>query len=558
MQIFTIIYTVLGGLGIFFLGMKFMSDALQAAAGDVMKNIINSLTTNRILAVLVGCGVTCIVQSSSITTVMVVGMVNAGLMSLTQAIGVIFGANIGTTITGWIISIKIGKYGLVFVGLGFIPMLFAAKDKIKHVGRVVVGFGLVFIGLELMSDAFKPLRDMPEFLNSISYFSGQHYGAYLASILVGCVLTMIVQSSSAMLGITIALATTGVISFHTAAALVLGENIGTTITAILASIGANANAKRAARAHSLFNCFGVLIMFCIFPFYVEFIDWLIPNDPNLFNDAGERPNIAVHIATAHSMFNVLATLFFLPFLNVLAAVVTKITPDKKTKEQHHLVVLGSPAGMMPAAALILASKENKKLMEIVLRMFKLTKEYVYQGGKDPKVLAKIKDYEKITDNIQKEITVFAVALMEHELTHHQSAQAMAEVRVADELESVADYLDRLASSYTKFTETSELKGQAKEDFDTFMKEVYEFVTEMDPYLDDPELVDIQYIERKSETLRATAESIRVNHLQRVSSGEYSPLSALTYSDMVVALRKIRSHTLNIAEALDKIKAHHHP
>ena len=557
MQVFTIIYTVLGGLGIFFLGMKFMSDAMQAAAGDVIKKIINSLTSNRLLAVMVGTGVTCLVQSSTITTVMVVGMVNAGLMSLQQSIGVIFGANIGTTITGWIISIKIGKYGLLFVALGIFPMLFANKERLKHIGRVLVGFGLIFIGLELMSDAFRPLRKMPEFLDAIAYFSGQNYMSYIASILVGCLLTMIVQSSSAMLGITMALASTGVISFHTAAALVLGENIGTTITALLASVGAGTNAKRAARAHSLFNGLGVLAIFAIFPYYVEFIDWVVPGDPNWLDENGERPNIAVHIATGHTIFNVSATLIFLPFLNTLANIVTKLTPDKKVKERHHLVVLDSPAGMMPAAALIQVTKENNKFMEILVRMFKLTKEYIDEGGKNPKKLAKIKDYEQITDNMQKEITVFTAALLESETTHYQSAQALAVVRVADELESIADYLERLACSFTKFAETSELKGQAKEDFDNFMRQVYDFFMEMEPLLEDPDGVDIQYIERKSESLRATAEEIREHHLQRVSTGEYSPLTALAYSDMVVALRKVRSHTLNIAEALEKSKAIHY-
>ena len=265
MDTFKIIYTLLGGLGIFFFGMKQMSDALQQAAGDVITRVINSLTSNRILAVTVGVIVTMIVQSSSVTTVMVVGFVNAGLMQLTQAIGVILGSNIGTTITGWIISIKVGKYGLLFIGLGIFPSLFSKNNKIQNIGRVVFGVGMIFFGLQLMSGAFKPLRTNEEFLNMISYFSGNHYGSYLASILVGCLLTVIVQSSSAMLGITIALSVSGVISFSTAVALVLGENVGTTITALLASVGTSTNAKRAARAHALFNLFGVRNFVPTFP-----------------------------------------------------------------------------------------------------------------------------------------------------------------------------------------------------------------------------------------------------------------------------------------------------
>ena len=265
MEVFKIIYTVLGGLGVFFYGMKSMSEALQSVAGDVIKNIIHTLTKNRVSALLVGIVVTMLVQSSSVTTVMVVGFVNAGLMSLVQAIGIVFGANIGTTITGWIISIKIGKYGLLFIGLGIFPMLFGKSNKLRQIGRIMFGIGMIFFGLELMSGAFKPLRTMPEFIDAVAYFSQPNYFSYFACVVVGCILTVIVQSSSAMLGITMALATSGAIEFQTAAALVLGENIGTTITALLASVGGNIEAKRTARAHAIFNVLGVAIIFVIFP-----------------------------------------------------------------------------------------------------------------------------------------------------------------------------------------------------------------------------------------------------------------------------------------------------
>src|SRR5690554_2452590 len=340
MEAFTTIYTLLGGLGIFFFGMKFMSDGLQAVAGDVIRKIINSLTSNRIMAVGVGLLVTCIVQSSSVTTVMVVGFVNAGLMQLTQAIGVIFGSNIGTTITGWIISIKVGKYGLLFIGLGIFPALFAKGEKLQALGKILFGIGMIFTGLEFMSGAFVPLRDDQDFLSLISYFSGQNYASYFASVITGCLLTVIIQSSSAMLGITIALASAGVISFPTAAALVMGENVGTTITAILASVGGNTNAKRAARAHGIFNVLGVLLMMSIFPFYVEFIDSIIPGSADAVAADGSKPFIAQHIAASHTIFNLGATLAFLPFLGLLAKLVIRITPDRADHESPKLVLLG--------------------------------------------------------------------------------------------------------------------------------------------------------------------------------------------------------------------------
>jgi phosphate:Na+ symporter len=551
MEAFKIIYTVLGGLGIFFYGMKLMSDALQASASDVIKNVINSLTTNRLFAILVGCIVTMIVQSSSVTTVMVIGFVNAGLMQLVQAIGVIFGANIGTTITGWIISIKIGKYGLLLIGLGIFPALFSKSNKWKHIGAILLGIGMVFFGLEIMSNAFRPLRTMPEFLNAIKYFSGHHYGAYIASAAMGALLTAIVQSSSAMLGITIAMASTGVIGFTTAIALILGTNIGTTITAVLAAIGGNVNAKRAAKAHAIFNILGVVGALVIFPYFIELVDFLIPGDPNLVGANGDLPNIAVHIATGHTIFNVTATILFIPFLRHLATLVEKITPDTTIKEQHHLVVLGNSFDLLPATALVQARTEVNKMYNILTRMFAVTKEYVATDENEARLLAKIKDYERITDNIQKEVTVFMCKVMEKPLSIGQSAEAQSLVRLADELESVGDYLDKLAINKTRFNNESKLAGDARTELFEMLAMVEEFFTSVGQSFEENEPIDFTVVARKSEEIRIYAESVKNKHLERVSKGEYGPLTAMTYSDMITSLKKIRSHMYNVSQSLTR-------
>jgi phosphate:Na+ symporter len=556
MATFTIIYTLLGGLGIFFFGMKFMSDGLQAVAGDVIRKIINSLTSNRVMAVGVGLLVTCIIQSSSVTTVMTVGFVNAGLMTLSQAIGVIFGANIGTTITGWIISIKVDKYGLLLVGLGFIPALFSKSEKLQHLGRSLLGVGLVFIGLQTMSSAFVPLRENQAFLDSIAYFSGDHYGSYIASILMGCLLTMIVQSSSAMLGITMALATAGVIPYQTSIALVLGENIGTTITALLASIGGNVNAKRAARAHALFNVFGVLVMLIFIEKYFGLIDSLIPLDPRFVAPDGTRPYVSQHIALAHTLFNVTATLLFLPFLNHLAAIVTKITPDKSEKEVPHLLVLGDPSIMLPAASMAQAESELRKMKDIVARMYHLNREFWSEPEYDPKKLAKIIDYERITDNIHKEMTVFLCYVMEKPMSHHQSEQLQAMVKMTDELESIADYIERLATYRERFKAGESLTGESRSEFFQFLDEVWTFFEMIGKALDNSESLDMVKIESKSNELQLTADSMREKHIDRISKGAYAPITALTYSDMVVALRKIRAHSFLMAGALDTFLDQH--
>lgn len=556
MEAFTIIYTLLGGLGIFFFGMKFMSDGLQAVAGDVIRKIINSLTSNSVMAMGVGLLVTAIIQSSSVTTVMVVGFVNAGLMSLTQAIGVILGANVGTTITGWIISAKIGHLALLFVGLGFIPGLFSKSEKWQHLGKSILGVGLVFMGLQIMSQAFAPLRQSQSFVDSISYFTGDHFGAYLASIIMGCLLTMIVQSSAAMLGITMALATSGLIPFHTAIALVLGENIGTTITAILASIGANVNAKRAASAHAFFNIFGVSITLVLLPYFFAFVDFLIPLDPRFQNPDGTFPHVAQHIAMAHTMFNLCAALVFLPFVNLLAAFVTKITPDKNEKEVPHLLVLGDPANMLPAASMAQAESELKKMKDIIERMYKLNREFWAANNYNPKLLAKITDYERITDNIHKEITVFLCYVMEKPMSHHQSEQLQALIKITDELESVADYIERLANYRERFKNNEALAGESREEFFQFLDEIWAFFELTSVALDGTEELDMSKVEAKSHELQLWADSMREKHLDRISKGVYPPVTALTYSDMVVALRKIRAHSFLMAGAIENFHARH--
>lgn len=547
MSAFTMAYTVLGGLGLFFYGMKSMSESLQSLAGDTIRQIISVLTSNRFLAVIVGCAVTMLVQSSSVSTVMVIGLVNAGLMSLVQAIGVIFGANIGTTITGWIISIKVGKYGLLLIGMGIFPALFGRTNRHKEIGRIFLGMGMIFFGLEIMSNAFKPLKDMPEFLEILGYFSGGGIGSLLASVVVGCLLTIVIQSSSAMLGITMALAQSGVIELNTAMALVLGENVGTTITAQLATVGGSVNAKRVAHAHSLFNILGVLALISIFPYYANFIEWLIPGEANFVDMSGARPNISVHIASSHTIFNVVATLLFIPFINQLAAIVSKLVPDEKVKEQTKLQVLGDPSDMIAATALVVADKELQKFKDIVDRMFNRVDEYLNNGSTDPRTLAKIKDYERITDNIQKEITFFILKLMENRLNERESLRAQALVRSADELESIADYLDKLATSKTRFCEKGAFDGDIREEFIAFYNSVRGFYDKIAQGLITGNFLDELLVKEEMLQLKHTSDELREKFLNKLTSDGLSPYLALAYSDMVTAAKKVRSHSMTLLQ-----------
>lgn len=548
---FKMAYTVLGGLGLFFLGMKFLSESLQAIAGDMIRKIINWLTTNRVLALLVGTLVTMIVQSSSVTTVMVVGMVNAGLMQLTQAIGVIFGANIGTTITGWIIAVKIGKYGLAFIGAGILPMLFAKNEKVKGSAKVLLSLGLVFLGLQTMSGAFKPLRSDPEFIEMLHYFTADNYLSVIGCVAVGCFLTMIIQSSSAMLGITIALAGSGVISFQTGMALVLGENIGTTITALLASVGTNTNAKRAARAHAMFNVFGVFVMTLIFWHYVDFIEYVIPGAANAVDAEGNKPNIAKHLAMGHTIFNVTASIIFLPFIGYLAKTVIWLTPDKKGKEVERLKSLGTTS-QAPALGLDQTEKELYVMFDKLQDQMAKAKSYIGLEMDEPKLLDDISRIEDEIDIDQKDVTLFVCNLMTSPLTPEQSSKSYSYIRIADEIESISDYIFLVAKHYSKTISDKErrITGKAREEISELFQTALTYIDEVRTLLHDLNPALLTELRSKGKSFNQQAKRIRDDHLNRMKSGECSPLGGLAFSDLVVLTRRIKNHTVNIIDAIE--------
>jgi phosphate:Na+ symporter len=549
MNWFDTIFVFLGGLGFFFYGMKQFSNALQEMGSDLIKKILSSITANRILGVLAGVVLTCLVQSSSVVTVMTVGFVNAGMMSLYQAISVVFGANIGTTITGWIIAIKIGKYGIHMVGIGAIPMLFFRNETLKKVGAILFGLGLIFFGLETMSAAFKPLRTNPEFLSYITYFTAETTLSLLGTILMGCVLTMIVQSSSAMLGITMALASTGTISFQTAAALVLGENIGTTVTAVLASIGTNTNAKRTAAAHAFFNISGVIIMALIFVPYISMIENLIPGLADLTDADGSKPYIAAHIAASHSVFNVCATLLFLPFLKVLAGFVSRMIPTPPHEEMETLKLVGDPNTLSPVMAISQAYSELAHMGEITQRLIGYTRQYILEEA-NGELLNKVNHFEQITDNIQKEIVLFVSALMQRPLTPHQALKVNGIISVADDLESIGDYCQSMARFRKRLAENKHsLREATRTELREFLDKIEEAYQVVLSEIKAPNSANLERFDNYIYELKDFRSRLRQNHLERIKSGDYLPLSGLTFTDMVVSLHKISGHMAGINKAI---------
>lgn len=339
----SLIFGLMGGLGMFLFGMKVMSEGLQKVAGNRMRKILAALTNNRYMAAFVGLAVTAIIQSSSATTVMVVGFVNAGLMSLIQSIGVVLGANVGTTVTAQLIAFKITKFALPAIGIGVGMKLFCKRKDWIYIGEIILGFGVLFYGLSVMKTAFDPVKTSDEFRHIFTLVGDNH----LLAVVAGALLTVVVQSSSATIGITLALATSGLISFEGSMALILGENIGTTITANIAAIGTNNAARRTAFSHFLFNFLGVTYMLIFFPYFIQFISWLTPGNADFIVTTqqqaaslgvtiGDKPYIARHIANTHTLFNILNIVIFLPIIGVLASISTRIIKGHDAEVEYHL------------------------------------------------------------------------------------------------------------------------------------------------------------------------------------------------------------------------------
>lgn len=548
-----IICKVLGGLGVFLLGMKYMSEGLQAVSGERLRKIITAATDNRIMGMLVGLTVTSIIQSSSVTTVMVVGLVNSTMMTLTQAIGVIFGANIGTTVTAWILTLKISQYGLPLLGLSAFFFLFSKSERVRYTGMTLMGIGMVFFGLELMTDGFKPLRSLPEFVQWFHSFEATSYLSVLKCVAVGCIITMIVQSSSATVGITMGLASTGMIDFATAGSLVLGENIGTTITAWLASLGATTNAKRAAYAHICFNTIGVAWITTIaIPFYFPLIGRIIGHDPNtmitLENGDPSYPYIMAAIAAVHTGFNTVNTILFMPFVKQLARLVSWIVPEKGVAETPHLTFLDIRMLDTPALSILQSQKQILFMGESVEMMLEKLAIVMESGKPDEELEKKIFHRESILDNVQKEVMVFLSELITGQIPHEVMEKARRQMRMADEYESISDYAAAVLKGLRKLRKNNlQFAPEGVEEFKDINRRVLDYVRQVNVAVhieDDKAAMPLLPV---SAEITHIMKDYRQRHLDRLAAGKVTPLSSLVYTDMLNNYRRIKEHALNIAE-----------
>ncbi|WP_270995755.1 Na/Pi cotransporter family protein [Listeria seeligeri] len=530
------IFQFIGGLGIFLFGIKYMGDGLQMAAGDRLRDILDKYTTNPFMGVLAGILVTVLIQSSSGTTVLTVGLVSAGFMTLKQAIGVIMGANIGTTVTAFIIGIKLSEYALPIIAVGAVLLFFFKNHKVKNIGQVFFGFGALFYGLDLMGQGMEPLAGMESFHELTAQMSTNPF----LGLLIGTIFTAVVQSSSATIGILQELYGQGAIDLQAALPVLFGDNIGTTITAILAAIGASVAAKRAAATHVIFNLIGALIFMLILPLFTSFITYL----QGLF---GLNPEMT--IAVAHGTFNVTNTFIQFWFIGAFAWLVTKLIPgddsriDYKTKHLDTNLI-----GQSPGIALEMAREETLRMADYA--KFGLQEAREYLVNRESKHAESTVQVEEAVNNLDRKITEYltkisSVALTDNETEEHAlMLDTVRDIeRVGDHMENIVENIDQLIKNKAKMSEAAsdQLIGMFELTTANFERAV-KAMHKKDRALAEETIVvekDIDKAERK----------LRKDHIKRLNAGECQVVSGILYIDIVSDLERIGDHANNIAEAV---------
>ena len=447
MDILEILIETLGGLGLFIMGMKTMTEGLQATAGQKIRRILEAISSNRIMGCLTGAGVTAMVQSSSATTVMLIGFVSAGIMSIEQAIGVVIGANVGTTITGQMIAFKLTKAALPAVALGVGLKYFSKKRTYRYIGDIILGFGILFYGMAVMKQGLTPIKSDPQFISFFTTFSTETLGGILLCVSMGTILTVMVQSSSATVGLTMALATSGLLTFPTAMALVLGENIGTTVTAQLATLGSkNPDAHRTANAHTIFNVVGVGIILLIFPFFitaVETVTLKLGAGPVDMVVNSEYINCPRYIANGHTIFNVINALVFLLLLPRLVQLTMLISPrPQKSRERYQLPKFDTSFIDSPIAALAQVKGEIINNAQFVLMSLKKTASCIKK--RDDDILGEREVVEEYLDETQKVIIKYLTTIYQGDVNEPEAKEISEMMRITNNIERIGDSMENVS------------------------------------------------------------------------------------------------------------------
>ena len=552
---------LLGGLALFLYGMQMMSSGLEAAAGSRMKMILERLTANRFLGVLVGAAITAVIQSSSATTVMVVGFVNAGMMTLNQAVWIIMGANIGTTVTGLLIALDVGELAPLFAFVGVALVVFVKKPQLQHIGQILAGLGVLFIGMDMMSSAMSPLRESEAFINLMSTFSNP-----LLGILAGAGFTAVIQSSSASVGILQALALSGVIGLDSAVYVLFGQNIGTCITALLSAIGTSRSAKRATIIHLLFNVIGTVIftlLFLIFP-----IAYVIDGSLTLPGALGQTiaglmpASHAGQIALVHTSFNIITTIVLLPLGNYLAKAAVKILPERPEDkaDQLHLeyltpIQISSKDGGLGVSAIYVDQMQHE-----LRRMMEMAKDNVEASfrsvlNRDEEELEQVEKTEEYLDFLNKEISLHVSRLITYETNEKASAVVSSFFTISGNIERIGDHADNLAG-YTRMLNKRNISftGVAHDEISAMRDICLEGINDLlSLNAGNVEwLADVSALEQRIDDMTS---DYRRNHLERMRDGQCSDEACILYSELLTDFERIGDHILNIAQEMAKVQEH---
>ena len=567
------ILTLLGALGMFLYGMNLMSAGLQKAAGSKMRGMLTAMTSNPFKGVLTGLGITTVIQSSSATTVMTVGFVNAGLLTLSQAVGVIMGANIGTTVTAWLVSLlgfkaDISLFAVPLMAVGFILSL-SKSDKRRHISELIVGFSLLFLGLSLMKESVPDLKETPEVLAFIQNWTSYGFGSVLIFLVFGTVLTLVLQSSSATMALTLIMVNMGWIPFEMGAAMVLGENIGTTITANIAAAVGNANARRAAMAHTLFNVFGVCWALALFrPFLMlvgTVITWFgLPNPMDIVHSseiamtADESMSTLYGVSMLHTLFNTFNTVILIWFVPVIVKIVERIIKDKKSDKEDTVKLKFIDAGPLSTAELAIGQARNE-----VIHFAEISRNglgYIRQlvNAKSDKefdqMSAKLVKYEEISDRIEYEIAQFLNALPEDSISEDTRTEAKRMYKIISELESLGDsgeavsrILTRRNSHQQKFS--AEQVANIEKMLDR-VDHAYEVMIE-NLKAEHFESMDLRLATDCEIEINELRNTLREEEIYRIDRGEGDYRNSVYYLDTVSEIERMGDFIINISQALEK-------
>ena len=543
-----IIFHTLGGLGLFFMGMKVMSESVQKAAGDKLRKILKVLTSNRFVGAFVGFLITAIIQSSGATTVMTIGFVNAGLMTVQQAIGVGLGASIGTTVTGWIVTLNVSAFSLPLIGVGVMLRLFSKNKSWQYVGELIYGFGILFLGMEVMKKGFAPLRESETFVRMFQSIDGTTFASVLLGVFVGIVTTCITQSSSAMVGIVIALASQGLLNFEGALAVVLGSNIGASSTGVLAAIGGTVNAKRTALSQVIFRCIGVTVLLVIFRPYKDIVDLMIPGTP--------EEALTVHIAMGHTVFNVTTLILCIPFVSQLTKLVEKIFPDKAggtVEMPEDLVKLQTSMFSTPSIAIMECEKELLNMSDYVTKNLDMLR---LMSLKDTNQVAEISDEiarnEDKIDKYQYQLTQFLIALSVRAISPRDAKIVASRIGLAHNFEKIADCVEHMSQIIDKLTRNnmtfsteaiSVINQILDENIEHFKKSVTIFKNgEDDPvYADEALVIRIR--------IKKLIKDAKIQHFNRIKEKICDGSASIQFIDILNNLNTMSAENHNVAENL---------